>query len=144
MRRVWFARGLASLVVSLAVSAPAPAQDDAEMAVPIRLSSGVIVTLRAVDLINEDLGRRIVLRADFDGPRPASNAAGQLAMEADEARELCQSHLPTLAALLNERPYRRITHLEVLYRDSKTHYRVDVHTHRGMRVDTHRHACPGA
>lgn len=117
---------------------------ETEMAVPIQLSSGVVVTLRSVDLINEDLGRRLILRADFDGPRPPSNNSRQLAMEASEAKELCQRHLSEIAALLTEQPRRRITHLEVLYRDTKTHYRVDVHAHRGMRVDTRRHHCPGA
>jgi hypothetical protein len=115
---------------------------DRELAVPIRLASGVTLTLRTVELVGEDLGRRLVLRADFDGPRPPSTNRNQQALEAEEAREICRRHLREIAAQLPERPLRRITHLEVLYRDTKTHYRVDIHEHRGMRVDTRRHACP--
>lgn len=117
---------------------------DEELAVPIRLSSGVVLTLRTVELVGDNLGRDLILRADFDGPRPPSGAGSQFAIEADEAKELCKRHLPALAGYLDSRPVRRITHLEVLYRDTKTHYRVDIHQHRGMRVDTARHACPGA
>ncbi|MEM9049300.1 MAG: hypothetical protein AAGC92_11340 [Pseudomonadota bacterium] len=138
---------LAAVLAALPAGAAAESLNqyfEEEMAVPIRLSSGVTVTLRAVDLVNEDLGRRLVLRADFDGPRPPSTSARQIAVEADEAKELCQRHLSALSALLSDQPSRRITHLEVLYRDTKTHYRVDVHAHRGMRVDTRRHRCPGA
>jgi hypothetical protein len=117
---------------------------DKELNVPIPLSSGVVLTLRTLEIVGEDLGRRMVLRVEMDGPRPPSSDTAQLALEGREAKEVCQRHLAELVTYLPELPRRRITHVEVLYRDTRTHYRVDIHNLRGMRVDTARHVCPGA
>jgi hypothetical protein len=112
-----------------------------ELEVPIRLERGGTLTLRAVHLVGEDLGRRLVLRADFDGV--AEEAADPAAEEA-AALEICHAHLPELIAHLEEQPWRRITHLEVIYRATRTHFGVDVHDRRGLRIDTGRHGCTGA
>jgi hypothetical protein len=117
---------------------------DKELDVPIQLSSGVVLTLRTLELVGEDLGRRLVLKAEIDEPRPPSTDPTQLALEGREAKELCQRHLAELVSYLPELPSRRITHLDVLYRDTKTHFKIDIHSLRGMRVDTARSACTGA
>ncbi|RMH48134.1 MAG: hypothetical protein D6686_11245 [Alphaproteobacteria bacterium] len=131
------------ILLACLLALPGTALGGDALSVPVRLSSGVVLTLRAVSLVGEDLGRRLVLRADFDGPRPPSGDPAQLGLESAEALELCRAHLAAIAALLPRRPTRRITHLEVLYRDTRTHYQVDIHERRGMRVDTRRHGCQG-
>lgn len=115
-----------------------------DLAVPLRLSTGTVLMLRQVDLVGEDLGRRLVLRAEMDGPRPPSNDPAQAALEGREAKEVCQTYMGEIVRLLPELPSRRITHLEVLYRHTTTHFRVAIHELRGQRLDTRKHACPGA
>lgn len=132
-----------AVLFALVLAAPASAAEG-DIAVPVALASGQVLTLRAVTLVGEDLGRRLVLVADFDGPRPPSADPGQARVEAEEALELCRRHLPDLSRHLADPPRRRITHLEVLYRETKTYARVEYHERRGLRVDTRRHACPGA
>lgn len=132
-----------ALFLALGLSTPAPAAEG-DIAVPVALASGQVLTLRAVTLVGEDLGRRLVLVADFDGPRPPSADPGQARVEAEEALALCRGHIPDLLGLLPDPPRRRITHLEVLYRETKIYARVEYHERRGLRVDTRRHACPGA